>query len=115
MIKKWYDQASCYGMSSRLFDPFDVPPAMFEPPDDVKRVCNRCPVRVDCLLDALMNNDDCVRAGLTKRQRDALRRPRDRVRCPICRAESIIQISEEEQLDACMSCGITWRTLAPAS
>ncbi|MGI0012094.1 MAG: WhiB family transcriptional regulator [Nitrososphaera sp.] len=105
---KWRNRAACAGIVSRLYDPWDIPESMFDPPEDVLRVCSKCPVRIECLVDALKNNDDCVRGGTTKRQRDALKRPRRRVKCPACAGVLLASFTTGSQI--CVSCGLTWRS-----
>ena len=74
----WRDRAACVApaIDPELFFPDkggSVKPA--------KRVCARCPVRVECLDDALAcmpTHDDGIRGGLTLTERRALRRERVR-------------------------------------
>lgn len=112
MDKHWRQRASCLGSATRYFDPWDVPESMFEPPSDVESICERCPVRVECLVDALKHNDHCVRGGTTKRQRDALKRPRWRSFCPVCRGDLMTSLNGQA-LQVCVACGLTWRTPSP--
>jgi WhiB family transcriptional regulator, redox-sensing transcriptional regulator len=73
----WREQAACRG----------CPPAVFFPSDETedneaKAVCASCPVRVDCLFDALLAREiEGVRGGLNERERKTLvRRVRRNVR-----------------------------------
>jgi WhiB family redox-sensing transcriptional regulator len=73
----WRDQAACHG----------CPPAMFFPSDErddaePKAVCADCPVRIDCLFDALLSREtEGIRGGLNERERKSLvRRARRSVR-----------------------------------
>src|SRR5690606_2508944 len=104
----WRARAACAGTASRLYDPWDVPDRMWEAPQDALKMCGRCPVRVECLVDALRHNDHCVRGGTTKRQRDALKRPRWRSKCPVCESTLTSSISGQA-LQVCAYCGLTWR------
>jgi WhiB family redox-sensing transcriptional regulator len=72
----WWQRAAC----------LDADPEVFFPPkggsaQPAQMVCACCPVKRPCLAEALAlpsGLDDGVRAGLTVRQRDALRARRRR-------------------------------------
>src|SRR6266540_1660977 len=69
-VTGWRDRAACVAPA--------IDPELFFP---AKRVCARCPVRVECLADALAcmpTHDDGIRGGLTLTERRALRRERVR-------------------------------------
>lgn len=104
----WRQQAACKGTATRLFDPWDVPDRQWTAPDDVRKLCERCPVQVECLVDALQRNDACVRGGTTKRQRDALKRPRWRSKCPVCSSTLMTHLNGQS-MQVCTYCGLTWR------
>lgn len=67
----WLEHAACRGAPTHLFYPGlgkSVEPAL--------RVCRRCPVQSECLVDALgdpLIQDIGVRGGLSQRQRRLLR------------------------------------------
>lgn len=109
MDRHWRDRALCAGTATRHFDPWDVPDSMWTAPDDALKLCARCPVRIECLVDALQNNEHCVRGGTTKRQRDALKRPRWRSKCPACESTLTTHLNGEA-IQVCVYCGLTWRT-----
>lgn len=68
----WRDLAECRGMGPALFYP-----AQGEPMDNAKAVCAECPVRAECLEDALANCEQWgVWGGLSERQRDRMRQRR---------------------------------------
>jgi WhiB family redox-sensing transcriptional regulator len=76
-MEDWLTRAACRGEDPQLFD------GTLEGGRDVaqaKAVCARCPVRVDCLTDALeLRDDTTVRAGMTAAERrEYLRRARER-------------------------------------
>lgn len=106
---KWRDDAACNGKATRYYDPWDTPDHMFEPLPDARKICERCSVRVECLADALEMNDACVRGGLTKRQRDAIQRPRRRKTCPVCAGHQFT-IIPETSIQVCTPCGQSWPT-----
>lgn len=69
----WLDLAACVGTDPELFDP--LPGSRDEA--RALAVCARCPVRSECLTDALLAGDDhTIRGGLTADARRALRRLR---------------------------------------
>lgn len=109
MRNDWRDFASCIGMATRYYDPWDTPDDMFEPLPEAKRICDQCIVRVECLAEALRTNDECVRGGLTKKQRDAILRPRRRKTCPICSGRQFVDIAGANA-QVCVNCGQAWAT-----
>lgn len=58
---RWRDDAACAGLDTELFFPVDDRAASVETP---RRVCRGCPVRVDCLADALTTEDPARRFGI---------------------------------------------------
>lgn len=106
-LSEWRDYARCLGKVSRENDPFDVDDSMWHAPREALAICNGCPVRVNCLADALKIREHGVRAGLTMRQRDALKRPRNRQTCPACKGKTLSKQGEDLQL--CMGCGHSWK------
>ena len=68
----WLPRAACA--------PADVDPAWFHPapwesPSRAREVCGRCPVRAECLADALETRERFgIRGGLTPEERSAWRR-----------------------------------------
>lgn len=70
----WRTEAACLGMDTETFYPYGT-----ESPMPAKRVCRTCPVRRECLLDALAEPatiDLGIRGGLTEAERRQLRRQR---------------------------------------
>lgn len=66
----WRSDAACLGMDAETFYPYGT-----ESPMPAKRVCRTCPVRRECLLDALATNEwQGIRGGLTETERKNLRR-----------------------------------------
>jgi hypothetical protein len=106
--REWRSQAACAGTSSRYYDPWDVPERSWDVPEDAQQMCERCPVRVECLVDAMQHNDHCVRGGTTRRQRDALKRPRWRPKCPVCGGTLTAELNGSAH-QVCTACGLTWR------
>lgn len=82
------------------------------PPDFLRDVCDLCPVRRECLVDALLHGDGCVRGGLSRRQRAALLRPRRRRSCPVCTSPLPVAVDGSRgPVQVCPRCGISWRTM----
>lgn len=74
LAQEWAKDAAC-----RLSDPEPFHPGKETRRADVRaarRVCNRCPVKADCLADALGRNEEWgIWGGLDERQRRALSKP----------------------------------------
>ena len=65
----WLDRAACDGLDVALFFPEEG-----ENPTTALEVCKACPVRHDCLDEAIRNNETHgVWGGLTPRQRQRIR------------------------------------------
>lgn len=98
-------------MASRYFDPWDSDDKAAEPTPTAAQLCATCPVRLACLIEAIANAEPYgTWGGLTFKQRKKLTRARKRVRCPICTGTLLVLTDNHGQ--ACLSCGITWRTVA---
>ncbi len=98
----WQKDAACRGMNIGLFFPdlgWVIEPA-------VASVCQRCPVRDNCLQWAIDNDEVGVWGGLTHEQRRSLGWKRGRVKCPDCRS---IQIFDDGTSEVCLNCGLSWR------
>jgi hypothetical protein len=68
---RWRDHALCADYDLELFS------------DDervkyAKRICNDCPVKIECLDSALYYNDGFVRGGLTESERNSVELHRKR-------------------------------------
>lgn len=105
--EEWRDHARCAGKVSRDFDPFDVEDHVRFAPKEALAMCNVCPVKVQCLSDAVKFKESGVRGGLTFKQRKALARTRLRKRCPACNGT---EFNTTDIVQLCMKCGHSWRT-----
>lgn len=111
--RRWRDDASCRNMATRYFDPWDSDDKAPEPAATAAQLCATCPVRRACLIEAIANAEPYgTWGGLTLKQRKKLIRARKRVRCPICSGSLLALTGDNAQ--ACLSCGITWRTVSPS-
>lgn len=64
-----YSQALCAQTDPELFFPESGGSTL-----DARKICVECPVKTECLLEALVNNyDDGVWGGLSPRERRALK------------------------------------------
>lgn len=67
-MPSWRDAALCAQVGTELFFP-EQGGSLAQP----KKVCRRCPVRAECLADALAQNDQWgVRGGLSEIERRKL-------------------------------------------
>lgn len=75
--RTWRDWAACLRVSPELFFPAaEDGPALRAQVTEAKAVCAGCPVRVECLADALARIPYGVAGGLTEHTRCQLRRTR---------------------------------------
>lgn len=107
----WRSAAACRGLADQYFDPWDADDRAERPNATAMQYCQRCPVRQECLIEAITNDEEYgVWGGLTRRQRKMLVRARKRKRCPICSGK-LLADTDAYHLQTCLSCGITWKTI----
>lgn len=71
-MSRWQDRAACRGMKPRVFD-------LEKMTDIAARTCFRCPVRLECLSEALDRHHTCdcgIWGATTPKQRERIRRRR---------------------------------------
>ena len=68
-MNDWRHQSACKDVDPELFFP-DAGPAS----QTVARICRGCPVLIVCTFDALRRTDLGYQAGLSKMERDRVRR-----------------------------------------
>jgi hypothetical protein len=99
---KWQASAQCTGTD------FEFVPAV-ETARDLAFAqgmwCNFCPVRPECLLYALLYNEQGYWGGTDTAERRTLSKRRDRAKCPVCTSKAVIR-TEGHQI--CQSCGLSW-------
>jgi WhiB family transcriptional regulator, redox-sensing transcriptional regulator len=101
----WRLSAACLDMPTDLFlSNLEAT----EPDPEAVAVCDRCPVRAECMAEALAYDDWGVRAGTSHRQRQQLRRRYRRVICPVCRVVGGV-VLELGDAQACLTCAVSWR------
>lgn len=112
----WMRYAKCREQDTSPDAPKASPAELFvvahddepEPPypsKDAMWYCNRCPVRTECLDDALANNYDGIWGGLSEYQRRQIKRKYARDVCPSCTSDLIVQ---ENRSELCLACGTSW-------
>jgi hypothetical protein len=68
--------------------------------------CNVCPVRPECLLYALLYNQQGYWGGTDTAERRKLSRRRDRAKCPVCDSKALIKTAGGHEI--CQRCGVSW-------
>jgi hypothetical protein len=106
--------AACRGRTDLDGDFFpDDLLATCPPSNKVKELCElHCPIRAQCLNWALAHDVEGVWGGMTKYQRDQVRRTASRgslkvrrARCPGCYSTTTIANYRGQ---VCVSCGLSW-------
>jgi len=106
----WRDRAACRGLPQEWFiTPGDADDEPWDPDPRALAFCLACPVRPECLADAVRNGDVGTRGGTSAHQRRQLRRVRRRQGCPGCSATETAVVG---RFQYCLSCGLSWRTVA---
>lgn len=116
---RWEDRAACKGEPLKYF--FGTPDRYGVDRHDPgllakgRRICDRCPVREECLDAALGKGIDefGVRGGTTKAEREKLLRSIRRVKCPVCASGNLRNVGGVSQV--CLDCGQSWTTMRPSA
>lgn len=99
----WTDDAACRGMDSAIFFP-----TVGHAADAARAVCAGCPVRAECLTEALATESAPhrfgVRGGMTPRERDTKARRRQIRRVAPCGTEAGYKRHRRNNEDACWPC-----------
>jgi hypothetical protein len=74
-------------------------------PPEVGAICTACMVRVECLAYALKHDEWGVWGGTTREQREAMRRPIVRAKCPACQSRNLLRMST---MQVCGDCSASW-------
>jgi len=98
------DNGLCAQADPELFYPQYDSPSFTE---DAIAVCDRCPVRAECLDWALDHEEQGVWGGTSEATRRSLKRPRQRRHCIICQSTNVVTNTEETR-GYCVSCGLSW-------
>lgn len=109
----WRKRALCADVDLSGKDIFytDDDKENFYPPQETASLCGRCPVKRECLITAIATDEKYgTWGGLTRKQRLMLQRPRNRKKCPLC-SGTLIHDAEDQFIQICYACGITWRRL----
>jgi WhiB family transcriptional regulator, redox-sensing transcriptional regulator len=108
-IHRWREEAECRNSPELFdFDPFELDNTNENayPTQAQKDVCDRCPVRVQCLTHALVHDEKGgIWGGTTAYQRKQLLRKRSRSTCPDCGGD---RITEAEGAQICLTCAVSW-------
>ena len=73
MTNRWWERAACLTVDPELFFKDKYPSWNHE--QDAKAVCAGCPVRMQCLVEAIEQGDeDSIRGGLNPTERKKLRK-----------------------------------------
>jgi WhiB family redox-sensing transcriptional regulator len=108
-MKNWRKNAVCLGAPSYIFIPDNEAPY---PSKAAMEYCNGCPVRSDCLAAAFLNNEQGVWGGTSTWQRRQMARTRKRQTCPSCASSNLV--IDENKIEMCLACGISWNTTKEA-
>jgi hypothetical protein len=108
----WWARAACRNSPVDFLADIEAQ----EPPEDAKRICDGdpaagvepCPVRVECMAEALAGDEWGCRGGTSHWQRRQLRRRYRRAMCPVCRVENGVLL-EFGSGQACLTCAVSWR------
>lgn len=102
----WQHRGACTRPGSPV-DPDDFFEAddvvLVEAPAHIRRLCDGCPVRVECLEAG--RGQVGIWGGLTTFQRTQVGRRMTRRTCPACYGDSVVPRRSDEH---CLACGLSW-------
>jgi WhiB family transcriptional regulator, redox-sensing transcriptional regulator len=114
----WSARAACAGKPTEFFFGHTGPDGRDERHNPValaegRRTCNACPVREECLNEALDGGGDVygMWGGTTKTEREKLKRHIRRAKCPVCEGP---HLHVARALQVCGHCGHSWTTMRPS-
>jgi WhiB family transcriptional regulator, redox-sensing transcriptional regulator len=98
---RWRTQAACRDADPGLFQDSLLEKVVIE------QFCRQCPVKPQCLKEALENDDVGVWGGTTQKERNYMKTPRMRKRCLMCSSRNI---QADVHSGVCLNCGFSWRS-----
>lgn len=119
--REWRSDAACSGMSGEIFFPTAVEGPRYEVQvAAAKAVCAGCPVRAECLAEALVRIPYGIAGGLTPEERRSLRPPRTstvpkRTETPCGEQETagrVLLAAGQPVREVARRCGVSERTAA---
>jgi len=120
-MSEWRTRAACRSADPEVFFPTAEAGPVYDAQVAVaKAVCAGCPVRVECLDEALMRIPEGIAGGLTPQERRRLRRPGQRTpaapaaaRCGQREAAGRVLLAAGRPIrEVARRCGVTERTAA---
>jgi WhiB family redox-sensing transcriptional regulator len=100
----WKKFAACSNLPTELFiEEWSDEPNY--PPSEVKKICDACPVKPECLAYALKNDEVGTWGGTSSYQRRQLKTVHGRAKCPGCASTDMIM---EHNVQVCLACGVSW-------
>lgn len=101
----WMEHGRCRDTDPTIFVARDGEPDPPYPSPEALFYCNACPVRVECLAWGMKYDETGIWGGMTEYQRNQLKRPIERKKCPSC---SSVNLVIERNKELCLSCGMSW-------
>jgi len=105
-LKHWQENAACNEAE------FDFVPLTETAAGLVgaRRWCDICPVQVECLTTAMRSSWQGYWGGTTTKDRNRLKAPKNRAKCPLCKSVNLVTVEESQ---VCIACGRSWRKGSP--
>jgi len=98
------ERGLCQDEPIELFYPrYDAPSSTAE----ARAICDRCPVKPECLEWALDHKEEGVWGGTSEATRRSLERPRVRTKCIACNSVNVAAIKGQKK-EVCVDCGLSW-------
>jgi hypothetical protein len=105
-LRHWSSGAECKGSGFDFVPTTETATGLL----NARKWCDICPVRDECLTTAVKNGWHGYWGGTTTAERNRLRAPKYRAKCPICKGVTVVTLEDSQ---ACIACGRSWRKGSP--
>lgn len=101
-LRHWSADAACKGSDFEFVPSTETSRGLM----GARQWCDVCPVREECLTNAMQNSWQGYWGGTLTAERNRLKAPKNRAKCPLCKSVNVVTVEESQ---VCIACGRSWR------